>query len=80
MPVEDARTLRSVQRELVKRYVDCSRLDIRIMHGVCYMRGEVYRLRTHPEIDLDSEIELIRRLVRSQDGVRELIWEVKPAA
>jgi hypothetical protein len=80
MPEEDARTLRSVHRELIRRNVDTSQLDIRIIHGVCYMRGEVHRLRTHPEVDLEMETELIRRLVRAQPGVRDLVWEVKAAA
>lgn len=80
MAMEDARTLRSLHRELIRRYVDTSRLDLRVIHGVCYARGEIGRLRTHPEVNLETEVELIRRLVRSQPGVREVVWEVQAAA
>lgn len=76
MAVEDAAMTRMVQRELGRRYVDSSRLDVRVTHGVCYLRGVLEKLRFYPEVDLEYEAELIRKLLRQKPGIREVIWEV----
>ncbi len=76
MGAADAGYTRMVQRELNRRYVDTSRVDVRVIHGVCYMRGQITRLRTHPEVDLEQESEIIRKILRQKPGIRELIWEV----
>lgn len=76
MGAADASYTRMIQRELNRRYVDTSRIDVRVIHGVCYMRGQLARLRTHPEVDLEQESEIIRKILRQKPGIRELIWEV----
>jgi hypothetical protein len=76
MALEDAQTTRAIHRELVRRYVDLSRVEVRVIHGVCYIRGEMRKLRTHPEIDLDHEAEVIRKLIRQMPQVRDVVWEV----
>lgn len=79
MATGDAECTRMVQRELNRRYVDSSLMDVRVIHGVVYMRGIMRRLRTHPDVDLEKEAEIIRKILRQKPGIREVIWEVGTA-
>ena len=76
MALEDARQTRMIQHELCRRYVDTSRVDVRVIHGVCYMSGQIAKLRSHPEIDLNHEAEIIRKAVRQLSGIRDVVWDV----
>lgn len=76
MAVEDAQFTRGIQRELGRRYVDCTLVDIRVMHGICYVRGTMRRLRSHPNVDLEKECETIRRIIRQKTFIRDVIWDV----
>jgi len=77
MAVEDARQTRAIQHELCRRSVDLSQVDVRVIHGVVYMRGIMTRLRSHPEIDLDHEADVIRKIIRRHPGIRDVVWEVR---
>lgn len=77
MALEDASLTRAVQRELCRRYVDMTMVDIRVIHGVCYLRGTMSKLRSHPEVDLEHESEVIRKILRAHQGVRDVVWEVR---
>ena len=77
MALEDARQTRQIQHELCRRYVDLSDVEVRVIHGVCYMRGHMRKLRSHPEIDLNHEAEIIRKTLRQHPGIRDVIWEVR---
>jgi len=65
-----------VQRELNRRYIDTTQVDVRVIHGVVYLRGIIRTLRTHPEVDLERESDIIRKIIRQKPGIREIIWEV----
>ena len=71
----DVEMMRRVRSHVTRRYIDSSRLDIRVMHGVVYVRGDIGHLRTHREVELHSEVETITRILRQQPGIREVIWE-----
>lgn len=75
MPGEDAEMTRMVRREISRRYVDSNNVDIRVMHGVCYLRGFIKVLRGH-ESDLNEEHEIILRILRQKSGIREVISEL----
>lgn len=75
MPAEDARMTRLVQREIGRRYIDASRLDVKAVHGVVYLRGSIRRLRGH-EVDLDHELQVINRVLRGKPGVRDVVIDV----
>jgi hypothetical protein len=77
MAVEDAYQTRMVQHELSRRCVDMSLVDVRVIHGVCYLRGIMKRLRSHPEVDLEHEAEVIRKILRQRVGIRDVVWEVQ---
>jgi hypothetical protein len=78
VPIEDAEMTRSVRREISRRYIDSSNLDVRVLHGVVYLRGWVDKLRsTHHEIDLREEMDLIHRILMQKVGIREVIVEIE---
>ncbi len=64
-----------VRSQIGKRYVDSSLLDIRVSHGIVYLRGVLRTLRTHANLDLAKEMEVISTVLRSKPGVREVVWE-----
>ncbi|MEN6519654.1 MAG: BON domain-containing protein [Armatimonadota bacterium] len=76
MPIEDVEMTRMVRREISRRYVDCTSVDIRVMHGVVYLRGFLKKLKGH-DSDLDQEMETILRILRQKPGIREVISELE---
>lgn len=75
MPSEDASMTRLVQREIGRRYIDTTRIDIKAMHGIVYIRGSICKLRGH-DVDLKKELEVINRILRGKAGIREVIMDV----
>lgn len=75
MPAEDASMTRLVQREISRRYIDATRLDVKAVHGVVYLRGSIRKLRGH-DVDLKKELEVINRVLRSKPGIRDVIMDV----
>jgi osmotically-inducible protein OsmY len=43
----DIEVRRMVLREISKRHLDISRLDVQVYHGVVYLRGTVSGVRGH---------------------------------
>ncbi|MGQ9524491.1 MAG: BON domain-containing protein [Armatimonadota bacterium] len=74
MPAEDVQATRMVQRELVKRCIDTSLLDVRVSHGVVYLRGTVRRMRGY-DFDLEREMAIICTILRQKPGIREVVNE-----
>lgn len=78
MPIEDAEMTRQIRREISRRYVDSSNLDVRVMHGVVYLRGWLETLKGHQnQIDLKDEIQVIHRILLAKPGIRDVIVEVE---
>jgi hypothetical protein len=75
MPTEDATMTRLVQREVIRRYIDSSRLEVKAIHGVVYLRGSIRKLRGH-DVDLRRELEVINRVLRGKPGIRDVIIDV----
>lgn len=75
MPAEDSSMTRLVQREVSRRYIDSTRLDVKAIHGVIYLRGSIAKLRGH-DVDLRKELEVIHRVLRGKSGIRDVIIDV----
>lgn len=75
MPAEDIHATRMVQRELVKRCIDISLLDVRVTHGVVYLRGTVRRIRGY-DFDLEREMAIIYNILRQKPGIRDVVSDV----
>lgn len=75
MPVEDAEMTRMIRREISRRYVDSNNIDVRVIHGVVYLRGYMQRLRGH-DVDLREELDIILRIIRGRPGIRDVCCEI----
>jgi hypothetical protein len=75
--VENSEATRAIRAAVTLRNIDASRLEVRVVHGTAFCRGILATLRTHPDIDLNREMEVITTSVRGRCGIREVIWEVK---
>jgi hypothetical protein len=76
MAKDDAASTRMVRSQIARRYIDASLLDIRVTHGVVYLRGVIRTIRTHADMDLQKEMEIISTILRQKQGIRDVIWEV----
>ena len=78
MRTQDVEAAKMVRRCINRRCVDTSCLDIRVNHGVCYIRGKVERVRGYyQDVDLAEEMNLIQRIIHQQPGIREVVLEVQ---
>lgn len=59
-----------------RRGIDTSRADLRVMHGVAYLRGTVSAVRGAGVGDLKAECELIARLLRQKPEIRDVVLDV----
>ena len=77
MAAEDAAATRMVRQQIARRYIDCSLLDIKVSHGVVYLRGIIRNLRMYPDIDLKKEIDTITGILVRKHGIRDVNWDVQ---
>ena len=73
---DDAAMTKMVRSQLGRRYVDTSLLSVRVSHGVVHFSGVLRALRTHANMDLAKEMELISTVLRAKPGIRDIIWDV----
>jgi hypothetical protein len=65
-----------VRREMARRPLDCSTVDVYCSHGVIYLRGTVRPMRGH-SIDLNQEITTLMTILRQKTGIRDVINELQ---
>jgi osmotically-inducible protein OsmY len=78
MATEDAHTTKLVQRELNRRCIDIALVDVRVSHGVVYLRGTVRKIRGY-DFDLRKEMEIICTILRQKPGIRDVVNDVRVA-
>ncbi|MHB9037764.1 MAG: hypothetical protein ACYC64_13980 [Armatimonadota bacterium] len=80
MSVVDSAMTREVLRDISKRPLDISGLDVHVMHGVIYLRGRVGKIRgCDDNMDVGQELTLIVKLLRQKQGIRDVVCEVELA-
>lgn len=67
------RGTKAVRNELAKRGVDATLADIRVMHGVAYIRGSVRPMKEAAFSDLRAEMELIARVLRQKAEIKDVV-------
>ena len=78
MSIVDAAMTRDVLRDIGRRPVDISNLDVHVQHGVVYLRGRLDKLRGYYEdLDLEEELHIILKVLRQKTGVQDVICEVE---
>ena len=77
MTVVDSALTREVFRDISKRPVDTSGLEVHAMHGVVHLSGRLDKLRGYyGDLDIHEELNIILKLLKQKPGVREVICEV----
>lgn len=78
MSIVDAEMTRDVLRDLGKRPIDISNLEIHVQHGVVYIRGRIEKVRGYWEdIDLQDELNIIIKVLHQKMGVRDVICDIQ---
>jgi hypothetical protein len=73
--VNDVRGLRVARAELSKRGIDTVRADVRMMHGVLYLRGAICLMPGFQINDLKHEVEHIAHFLRQRAEITDVILE-----
>ena len=78
MSIADASMTREVLRDLGKRSVDISNLEVHVQHGVVYLGGRIERLRGYYEdLDLEEELHIILKILHQKMGIVDVVCEVE---
>lgn len=67
----DAEIARTVRRELSKRPIDSSLIDVSVKAGRVTLAGRVAQLRDKPDVNVRSEMELVEKLISRDRLVKE---------
>ena len=70
MRAGDALLTRRVRSEFIRRELDTSRLEVKVIHGVAYLGGELRPTRSRPIPDLKKEMEILENIVAAIGGIR----------
>lgn len=73
---DDVRGTKSARSELARRGIDLTQADIRVMHGVCYIRGAIRGERAANIPDLKAEVEKIAKILRTKAEIKDVIIDV----
>jgi hypothetical protein len=65
-----------VRREMARRQMDCSMVEITASHGVIYLRGTVRQVRGQA-VDLKQELTHLCTVLKQRAGIRDVIPEVQ---
>ncbi|NLN76137.1 MAG: BON domain-containing protein [Armatimonadetes bacterium] len=77
MSVVDSAMTREVLRDISKRPLDISRLNVHVMRGVVHLTGRVDKVRGNAGfLDLQEEMNIVVRILRQKPGVRDVCCEV----
>lgn len=78
MSVADSAMTRDVLRDISKRPLDISRLNVHVMHGVVYLQGRVEKVRgSGQEVNLGDEMRIVVKLLKQKPDVRDVCCEVE---
>jgi hypothetical protein len=60
---------------LGRRGVDLSLADVRVMHGVCYLRGTVSAVKGSGVLDIKTEVEQCARIMKQRPEIRDVVLD-----
>ncbi|MFQ6097353.1 MAG: hypothetical protein ACE5O2_06445 [Armatimonadota bacterium] len=73
MPLEDKATRLRILREIAKRNVDATRLQVSVLNNIVTLTGELRPLRGRMARDTQQELETIREIILHLPKIREVI-------
>ncbi|HMS54886.1 MAG TPA: hypothetical protein PKA27_05755 [Fimbriimonadaceae bacterium] len=72
---KDVAGTKIVRSIFARRGIDTSRADLRVMHGVAYIRGTVTAIRGSGVTDVKAECEIIARVLRQKPEIRDVVLD-----
>ncbi len=69
---KDVEATKIVRREFNRRHIDTSLADLRVSHGVVYVRGTLKTIRGGPT-DVKHEVDIIARALRTRPEIRDVV-------
>ena len=72
---KDVRALRLARTEFHKHGVNVERADIRVLHGILYIRGYVEPQRGSMIHDMKHDMETLARVLRQKSDIREVVLD-----
>ncbi len=72
---DDVRGTKYARSEVGRRGIDLTQADLRVMHGVCYIRGSIRALRSANIPDLHSEMEKIAKILRTKPEIKDVVLD-----
>jgi hypothetical protein len=73
----DAILTRRVRSEFIRRELDTSRLEVKVIHGVAYLGGELRETRSNRIWDSKKEIEILLGIINQIGGIRGIDNRIK---
>ncbi|MBS1709183.1 MAG: hypothetical protein JSS65_10750 [Armatimonadetes bacterium] len=68
----DVAANKMLRQEFSKRMMDVTRADLRVTHGVAYIRGAIGVIKGGPP-DVRKECELIAKVLRTKPGIKDVV-------
>jgi hypothetical protein len=72
---KDIHGMRMARTELSKRGIDTTRADVRVAHGVCYIKGLITTVAGSEIKDIRIEMEHIRHVLRQKPDIRDVVLD-----
>ena len=74
---EDQKQLQlTIRREMARRTIDTSMVDVYCSHGVVYLRGTVRAIRGY-NTDVEQEVKTLVTVLKSKSGIRDIVSELQ---
>jgi osmotically-inducible protein OsmY len=73
----DAMLTRRVRSEFIRRELDCSRLEVKVIHGVAYLGGELRGTRARKVFDTKKEMAFLADQISRISGIRGIDDRIK---
>jgi osmotically-inducible protein OsmY len=77
MRPDDAVLTRRVRSEIIRRELDTTKLEVKVIHGVAYLAGELRPTRAQRISDPKREMEIIENIIYGISGVRAIDNRIK---
>jgi len=68
---------RRVRSEIIRRELNTQKLEVKVMHGVAYLAGELGPTRAQRITDWRKEMEIIENIIYGISGIRGIDNRIK---
>ncbi len=74
---DDAALTRKVKAEIIRRELDTTKLEVRVIHGIAYLDGELKATRHAKIQDGKKELDIIEMIILRILGIRGIDNRIK---